>query len=269
MVLIDSISEARIPPPPAPPSQGGERNVGPASRHSSAWDQSMRGPCSRFAIRSRTIVGMAVPPILQFNGGCHQTRSRGRSSLGANGQAIPSEARQHKRTSRCRRHGTLSTVSCRGGSFSENRPSPTGPRRGRRDRGCWPCRRLDGLTRLGARRLRSAAEGQAAAPTGGESFPPLPLPATPLRRSEKKRPPTPPALVGKMAMGPTRWVTKDGKRVQYRDWMTDPADVDSLLAWTEREAGHQLPAPRPTSPTSRSIPANCRPCCLPATTSSS
>lgn len=38
--------------------------------------------------------------------------------------------------------------------------------------------------------------------TGGESFPPLPLPATPLRRSEKKRPPSPPALVGKMAMGP-------------------------------------------------------------------
>ncbi|MGO8748362.1 MAG: hypothetical protein ACLQNE_20505, partial [Thermoguttaceae bacterium] len=48
--------------------------------------------------------------------------------------------------------------------------------------------------------------------TGGESFPPLPLPATPLRRSEKKRPPAPPALVGKMAMGSPRWITKDGKR---------------------------------------------------------
>ncbi len=44
--------------------------------------------------------------------------------------------------------------------------------------------------------------------TGGESFPPLPLPATPLRRSEKKRPPSPPALVGKMAMGPTRWIPR-------------------------------------------------------------
>ncbi len=73
--------------------------------------------------------------------------------------------------------------------------------------------------------------------TGGESFPPLPLPATPLRRSEKKRPPSPPALVGKMAMGPERWITKDGKRVQYRDWMTDPADVQSLLAWTSAKLG--------------------------------
>jgi hypothetical protein len=73
--------------------------------------------------------------------------------------------------------------------------------------------------------------------TGGESFPPLPLPATPLRRSEKKRPPSPPALIGKMALGPTRWITKDGKRVQYRDWMTDPADVQSLLTWTSQKLG--------------------------------
>jgi len=68
--------------------------------------------------------------------------------------------------------------------------------------------------------------------TGGESFPPLPLPATPLRRSEKKRPPTPPALIGKMAMGAARWVTRDGKRVMTRDWMTDPADLITLLNWT-------------------------------------
>jgi hypothetical protein len=32
--------------------------------------------------------------------------------------------------------------------------------------------------------------------TGGESFPPLPLPAPPLRRTEKKRQPSPPKLVG-------------------------------------------------------------------------
>ncbi len=32
--------------------------------------------------------------------------------------------------------------------------------------------------------------------TGGESFPPLPLPATPVRRSERKRQPAPPALIG-------------------------------------------------------------------------
>ncbi len=73
--------------------------------------------------------------------------------------------------------------------------------------------------------------------TGGESFPPLPLPATPLRRSEKKRPPSPPSLIGKMAMGDVRWITRDGKRTMYRDWMTDPADVNTLLKWTNQELG--------------------------------
>jgi hypothetical protein len=73
--------------------------------------------------------------------------------------------------------------------------------------------------------------------SGGEGFAPLPLPATPLRRSEKKRPPSPPALIGKMGMGTTRWVTKDGKRVQYRDWMTDPADISTLLLWTNEKLG--------------------------------
>jgi Domain of unknown function (DUF4159) len=73
--------------------------------------------------------------------------------------------------------------------------------------------------------------------TGGESFPPLPLPATPLRRTEKKRPPAPPALIGKMALGSMRFVVREGKRVQYRDWMTDPADVDSLLNWTNSKLG--------------------------------
>jgi hypothetical protein len=71
--------------------------------------------------------------------------------------------------------------------------------------------------------------------TGGESFPPLPLPVTPLRRTEKKRPPAPPALIGKMAMGPIKFVVRNGKRVQYRDWFTDPADTKSLLSWTRSE----------------------------------
>jgi hypothetical protein len=34
--------------------------------------------------------------------------------------------------------------------------------------------------------------------SGGESFPPLPLPVTPLRRTERKKEPAPPALVGKI-----------------------------------------------------------------------
>jgi len=73
--------------------------------------------------------------------------------------------------------------------------------------------------------------------TGGESFAPLPLPVTPLRRTEKKRPPSPPALVGKMALGPIKWITRGGKRVKYRDWMTDPADVITLLSWTAQKLG--------------------------------
>jgi hypothetical protein len=73
--------------------------------------------------------------------------------------------------------------------------------------------------------------------TGGESFPPLPLPVTPLRRTEKKRPPAPPALIGKMALGSIKYRVRDGQRVQYRDWMTDPADLDSLLNWTNEKLG--------------------------------
>ena len=73
--------------------------------------------------------------------------------------------------------------------------------------------------------------------TAGESFAPLPLPVTPLRRTEKKRPPSPPALVGKMAMGPIRWATREGKQVQQRDWMTDPADINTLLVWTNEKLG--------------------------------
>lgn len=54
---------------------------------------------------------------------------------------------------------------------------------------------------------------------GAETYPPLPLPATPLRRSEKKRPPRPSALMGKIAYG------------EHQDWMTDPGDLNGLLGW--------------------------------------
>jgi hypothetical protein len=70
-----------------------------------------------------------------------------------------------------------------------------------------------------------------------DAFPPLPLPLAPRRRLERKPPPTPPALVGKMAMGPVREVVRDGQRVASRDWMTDPADIRTLLAWTNAKLG--------------------------------
>ncbi len=66
--------------------------------------------------------------------------------------------------------------------------------------------------------------------TGGESFPPLPLPATPLRRTEKKRPPAPPALVAKVRYGAV--VTgqdASGRPFTYRDWTTDPGDMKNLM----------------------------------------
>ncbi|MFO8011886.1 MAG: DUF4159 domain-containing protein, partial [Phycisphaerae bacterium] len=71
--------------------------------------------------------------------------------------------------------------------------------------------------------------------TGGESLPPLPLPATPLRRSEKKRQPSPPSLVGKTILGEVKWEVQDGQRFAYRDWMTDPNDIKNLLRWTNQQ----------------------------------
>ena len=72
----------------------------------------------------------------------------------------------------------------------------------------------------------------------GESVPPLPLPATPLRRTEKKRPPAPPALVGKLEYGKTVWSTdKSGRRFSYRDWTTDPLDIINLMKLTNKALG--------------------------------
>jgi hypothetical protein len=78
--------------------------------------------------------------------------------------------------------------------------------------------------------------------TAAESFPPLPLPATPLRRTEKKRQPSPPALVGKAILGDVKWVTENGQRTSFRDWMTDPNDIGNLLEWTNRQLNIQYRA---------------------------
>jgi len=65
---------------------------------------------------------------------------------------------------------------------------------------------------------------------GGEAFPPLPLPATPLRRTEKKRPPAPPPLVAKIQYGDVlESVTPDGNVIPYYDWGKDPNDIAVLL----------------------------------------
>lgn len=98
----------------------------------------------------------------------------------------------------------------------------------------------DLMTGTAAAQRRDCGPPPPAAPqrrTGGESFPPLPLPATPLRRTEKKRQPTPPKLVGKVMLGEVKWVTDGGQRYSYRDWMTDPNDIRNLLWWTNRQLG--------------------------------
>lgn len=59
--------------------------------------------------------------------------------------------------------------------------------------------------------------------SGAEGVPPLPLPAVPLRRTEKKNPPRPPVLIAKLA-------TND--RV---DWATSPEDAKNLLRWMARK----------------------------------
>ncbi|MCX7803558.1 MAG: DUF4159 domain-containing protein [Planctomycetota bacterium] len=71
--------------------------------------------------------------------------------------------------------------------------------------------------------------------TGGESFAPLPLPVTPLRRSEKKRPPAPPALIGKIEYGKiVKGTDERGNVYTYRDWTTDPSDIPSLMEKAKR-----------------------------------
>jgi hypothetical protein len=53
--------------------------------------------------------------------------------------------------------------------------------------------------------------------TSAEAVPPLPLPATPLRRSEPKAEPVPPLMIAKLEYGVAQ------------DWNTDPGDVDNLM----------------------------------------
>ncbi len=59
----------------------------------------------------------------------------------------------------------------------------------------------------------------------GEAFPPLPLPATPLRRSEKKNPPAPPVLVGKVICG------------SNESWTRAENDIDNLLKVASAQLG--------------------------------
>lgn len=73
---------------------------------------------------------------------------------------------------------------------------------------------------------------------GGEAMPPLPLPATPLRRSEKKRPPSPATLVGKVIWGSYKdWQWDDGELTRVFDWNMVPADCQQLLQAARNSMG--------------------------------
>jgi len=76
--------------------------------------------------------------------------------------------------------------------------------------------------------------------SGGEGFPPLPLPATPLRRSERKRQPTPPSLFGKVVWGEQGSFTyTGGNTTQISDWNLCPADLQRLFDKVRDKLGLQ------------------------------
>jgi len=74
--------------------------------------------------------------------------------------------------------------------------------------------------------------------SGGEGFPPLPLPATPLRRSERHRDPTPPSLFGKVVWGEQGSFTyTGGNTAQISDWNLCPADLQHLFQKVRGQLG--------------------------------
>jgi len=68
---------------------------------------------------------------------------------------------------------------------------------------------------------------------GGEGMPPLPLPATPLRRSEKKRQPTPPALIGSISF------SRASLKGTNIDWQTTIIDIEKWVDFTNTALGQR------------------------------
>jgi hypothetical protein len=76
--------------------------------------------------------------------------------------------------------------------------------------------------------------------SGGEAFPPLPLPATPLRRSERKREPSPPKVVTKVVWGEAaEYKFDNGLSTRVADWNQCPADLQQIL----KKAGNAMGVP--------------------------
>jgi hypothetical protein len=74
--------------------------------------------------------------------------------------------------------------------------------------------------------------------SGGEAFPPLPLPATPLRRTERKREPSPPKLIAKVVWGESAsYSYGDGAQTKIADWNLCPGDVQQLMKMASDRLG--------------------------------
>ncbi|MCX7046420.1 MAG: DUF4159 domain-containing protein [Candidatus Sumerlaeota bacterium] len=67
-----------------------------------------------------------------------------------------------------------------------------------------------------------------------EGFPPLPLPATPLRRSEKKRPPAPPTLMAKVNYASEH--VGDSKNALW-NWTSAAGDTQGLFRYARAKLG--------------------------------
>ncbi len=66
--------------------------------------------------------------------------------------------------------------------------------------------------------------------SAAEAMPPLPLPATPLRRTERKKPPQPDYLIGKVIWGQSATFDIDnGQSLEVADWNLCPTDLDRLM----------------------------------------
>lgn len=66
--------------------------------------------------------------------------------------------------------------------------------------------------------------------SAGEGIPPLPLPATPLRRSERKRQPAPPALMGMINFSGSRFQIVNGQRKKVSIFPTTQIDIERLIS---------------------------------------
>jgi len=77
---------------------------------------------------------------------------------------------------------------------------------------------------------RSAPQAPRKSMSAAEALPPLPLPATPLRRTERKKPPQPDYLMGKVIWGQAAsFVDSNGKKMDIADWNLCPSDLEKLM----------------------------------------